>query len=141
MAFTFKGQLKKGQEGEDRLHRLFPDWIRTEGKVEDFFTPSGMAIEVKTESRTTKQTPNLALELESSPGRPGAIERALNDGIDYIVYLFADDLYFVYRPRRLMAFINAYKDKYRQVKVKNPTYYTTVLLVPREDLKEFECQL
>lgn len=141
MVYQFKSQLKKGQDGEARMHAIFPDWVRTDGKIEDFFTATGAAIEVKTESRTTEETPNLALELESSPGRPGAIQRAVNDGIDYIVYLFADDKYFIYSPKKLLAFMDKHKDKYRQVKVKNKTYFTTVLLVPREALKEFECQL
>lgn len=140
MAFTFKGQLKKGHEGEERIQKLFPNWIRTDGRAEDFFTPAGGSIEVKAESRTTEETPNLALELESSPGRPGAIERAVVDNIDYVVYLFADDKYFAYNPKRLLAFMQENKDKYRQVKVRNATYYTTVLLVPREALREFECQ-
>jgi hypothetical protein len=140
MVFSFKGQLKKGQEGEERIHKLFPNWIRTDGMVEDFITGGGSSVEIKTESRTTKQTPNLALEWESSPGKPGAIERAVNDNIDYIVYLFADNIYYAYRPKRLLAFMQKYKDKYRHVKIRNATYYTTVILIPREDLKEFECQ-
>ena len=135
MRYNFRSSLKQGAAGEDRLHKLFPAWTRKDGKKEDFVTPEGKKVELKTEGRTTEQTPNLALEWESSPGKPGAIRRACDDLIDYIIYLYADDKYFVYRPEELLLFMVENEDLYRMVKVQNSTYTTLVLLVPRDAVK------
>jgi hypothetical protein len=141
MIYKFNESLKAGAAGEDKVQQLYPDWVRTDGRIADFITPDGKKIEVKTERRTTAETPNLALELASSPGRPGAIERAVADGIDYILYQFADDIIFVYQPVPLLSYMNENKHNYRQVNVNNGSYHSTVLLVPRIDLRRFECKI
>lgn len=137
----FKSKLKQGQSGEDRLHKLFPNWLRADGRIADFVTDEGHLIELKTESRTTEQTPNLALEMASSPGKPGAIQRAINDGIDTIVYMYADDRLFAYAPAALLEFAIQNRKKYRTVFVPNDSYESEVLLVPRDAVKHLERQL
>ena len=132
----FKSSLAKGHEGEIYMQSLFPKWRRTDGYKEDLITEDGKLVEIKTESRTTEQTPNVALEWASSPGRPGAIERACKDGVTYLIYLFADKKYFVYDPVKVWAFMRKNYAKYRRVSIVNPTYYSTVLLVPRADLED-----
>ena len=102
MKANFKNDLARGAKGEDRIASMFPKWTRSSGRKEDFVTDKGELVEVKTESRTTEQTANVALETESSPGRPGAIQRAVNDGVSLVVYLFADGEYFVYDAVRLL---------------------------------------
>lgn len=138
MRADFKSDLKRGAAGEERIAAMFPSWSRSSGRKEDFVTDKGELVEIKTESRTTTQTPNLALEVESSPGKPGAIQRAVNDGVSLVVYLFADNEYFVYDAVRLLQFMRDKSDKYRTVKIPNKTYYTTVILIPREDLEGVE---
>lgn len=138
---NFKSSLKAGAAGEARLHKLFPAWTRTAGRVEDFRTSEGKLVELKTEGRATTQTPNLALELMSSPGRPGAIARAVADNITYMIYLFADDKYFVYEPVALLEYMTVHANKYRLVQIPNRTYETTVMLVPRADLTHLEVKL
>lgn len=138
MTANFLKDLKRGQAGEDRLHKMFPKWTRSSGRKEDFVTEAGELVECKFESRTTEQTPNVALEVESSPGKPGAIQRAVNDGVSLIVYLFADDKHFVYDSVSLLTFMKLHDNKYRKVRVPNKTYFTTVILIPRDDLKEIE---
>ena len=135
---SFLIDLKRGQDAEAKFHTKFPTWQRTDGRRADFIMPDGRTVELKTESRTTKETPNLALELESSPGKPGAIERAVRDGVTFIIYWFADDKYFVYQPSTLLAYLTLHNSKHRIIKVRNATYFTTVCLVPRDALKEFE---
>lgn len=137
---NFKSSLGRGALGEAKFHKLFPTWTRTDGKKEDFITPEGKLVELKTEGRSTEQTPNLALELMSSPGKPGAVQRAVNDGIHYIVYLFADGKYFVYEPKALLEFMNT-ATKYRIVQIPNRTYETTVILIPRADVAHLEVTL
>ncbi len=137
----FGRSLSRGKMGEERIHKLFPTWTRTDGRKEDFITPEGKLVELKTEGRATTETKNLALELMSSPGKPGAIQRAVNDNIDYIIYLFADGKYFVYEPKRLLAYMNEFAGQYRLVNIPNRTYETTVMLVPRADVAHLELEL
>lgn len=141
MSYNFKSSLRQGQKGEEAFHKLFPDWTRSDGKKEDFVMPNGKLVELKTEGRTTEETPNVALELESSKGRPGAIQRAMTDGVHFVVYVFADGKYFVYDTLKLNEFIVERQSEYRNVKIQNSTYQSIVLLVPREDLKRCEVPL
>lgn len=141
MKHNFKKSLAAGAKGEDRIHAMFPKWTRKDGRKEDFVTEDGLLVEVKTESRTTEQTPNVALEVESSPGKPGAIQRAVNDGVSLVVYLFADDKMFFYDATRLLDFMKVNDSKYRVVKIANRTYNTTIIVVPRADLKEVEVEI
>lgn len=137
--FNFKSSLAQGHAGEQRMLSLFPNWKRTDGRKEDFIMPNGHTVELKAEQRSTIETPNLAVELESSPGRPGALERAVNDDITYIVFLYSDGNYFTYKPQELLNFTKS--NSFRIVKVQNPTYETTVALVPRRDVQHLEVQL
>lgn len=141
MRYNFKSSLKQGAAGEERLHKVFPTWTRTDGRREDFVTPEGKKIELKTEGRTTEETKNLALEWESSPGKPGAIERAVADDIDYIIYLYADDKYFVYTPASLLEYMLRHEEKHRMVRVQNSTYVTLVLLVPRDAVEHLRVEV
>lgn len=135
MTHKFKDSLKAGAAGEDRIQAMFPTWVRNDGRKQDFTMPDGTKVEVKTESRTTEQTPNVALEWESSPGRPGAIKRAVDDGIKYVVYLFKDDKIFSYDAKKLFDYMVDNVERYRMVGIRNSTYITQVLIVPRAHLK------
>lgn len=137
----FKSKLKQGQSGEDRLHKLFPDWLRADGRVADFVTADGHLVELKTESRSTADTPNLAIEMASSPGKAGAIERAVTDNIDMIVFMYSDDKLFAYHPAALLEFANVHRKKYRTVFVPNDGYDTEVLLIPRSAVTHLERNL
>ncbi len=140
MTSNFKHDLKRGAAGEDRIAKMFPKWTRNDGRKQDFTTDKGILIEVKTESRTTLQTPNVALEVESSPGRPGAIQRAVSDGVSVVLYLFSDDKLFAYDAVGLLAFMTFHEGVYRTVKIPNKNYHTTVMIVPREALKDVEVE-
>lgn len=139
MSANFKTDLKRGAAGEERIQAMFPKWTRKDGRKEDFVTEQGELVEVKTESRTTAQTPNVALETESSPGKPGAIQRAVDDGVSLVVYIFADDKVFFYDAVKLLKFMNS-PHNYREVKIQNRTYQTTIIVVPRADLKDVQVE-
>lgn len=137
----FRSKLAQGQSGEERLHKLFPTWTRTDGKGADFITEHGFKVELKTESRSTAETPNIALELASSAGKPGAIHRAVEEGIDRIIFMYSDGALFCYSPAALLEFAVKNRTKYRTVFVDNDTYQTEVLLVPRKDVAALEWAL
>lgn len=131
----FKSSLAYGHAGESRLASIKPSWRRTDGIKEDFVTPEGLLVELKTESRKSTDTPNIACELASSFGKPGAIERAVIDGIDIIIFLFADDQLFQYKVADLWSYVQENKDEHRTVLVENAGYRSSVLLVPRGNIE------
>lgn len=131
---NFKNSLKVGHQGEKKFHKLHPEYIRTDGRLEDFIAPTGELVEIKYETRTTEQTLNLALELQSSETKPGAIARAVADGISYITYMFADGQLFTYNPTDLLEHMTANSHKYRLVNIPNRGYTSVVMLVPRADV-------
>jgi hypothetical protein len=137
----FKQDLQKGHDAEIRFNALFPSWKRLDGLKADFELPNGDTVELKSEQRTTAQTPNLAVEWASSPGKPGAIERAYLDNVTYIVYLYADDNYFMFKTGDLWAFIKRNYPNYRKVKVENVNYDTEVCLIPRVDVAHLLVQI
>ena len=73
--YTFKDSLAQGTAGELRFLAMFPLLQMTDGRKADFILPNGRKADLKTESRSTAQTANFAIELYSSVDRPGAIER------------------------------------------------------------------
>lgn len=138
---SFQKDLKQGKAGEDAFHKLYPKLIKTNGRLYDFETIAGKRVELKTETRTTGETPNLALELNSSGGRLGCIQNAFKNSVDYLVYAFADDKHFVYNCTAVFIYMVSNAYRYRQVQVPNGTYKTTIVLIPRADLKALEVLL
>lgn len=136
--FHFGSSLRQGTRGEERLLELYPNLKKGDGRKVDIYTPSGKHIELKSESRTIKETPNLAIEVGHSNGSVGALDRACNDNIDYLVYMFGCGTIFTYNPKQLKEFLDKSTINFRLVNVKNKSYTTTVKLVPREVVKHLE---
>lgn len=139
MSSFFESSLSYGKLREECFHALHPQLVRTDGLAEDFRTKSGKTIELKSERRQSIDTPNIAVEVESSPGSPGALQRAVNDNITIIVWMFADFATYAYRPEELAAFLTTFSG--RIVEVNNGNYLTKVLLVPRDAVKHLEVDL
>lgn len=78
--------------------------VPKQGLLEDFVDVKGQKWELKSERRTTMQTSNIAVEMVSSFRRQGAMYNARDNGVKYIVYLFADNIYFVYDFEKLFFF-------------------------------------
>lgn len=135
MSSYFQSSLKAGQIGEAAFHELYPDWERLEGTSADFKMPDGRLVELKTELRSTADTPNMAIELNSSAGKPGALEKSVTDGCSFIVYYYSDGAYFAFDPKELLEYVTKYRMLYRKVSVPNANYDTTVLLLPRRDIE------
>jgi len=134
MAYNFHNSLVAGHIGESRFKMLHPQMVATDGQTCDFVSSiTGLKYEVKTESRSVFETPNVAIELSSSFGRPGALHNAFKHS-DVLVYQFASGQLFAYDIKRLYYWMKKYKHNYRQVSVRNLTYSSTVALVPRKHL-------
>jgi len=133
--YNFSKSLVAGHLGESRFKMLYPQMTATDGRTCDFIsTLSGLRYEVKTESRSIFETPNVAIELSSSAGRKGALHNAFAHS-DIIVYQFASGQLFAYDVKKLFYWIRKHKQNYRTVTIPNTTYKSTVLLVPRKHLE------
>jgi hypothetical protein len=139
MGNQFENSLKSGHVGEIRMNAIKPAWVRTNGLKEDFILPDGDYLELKTESRASTDTPNIAVELSSSPGKPGALQSAVNNGCKYICFLFADDKYYIYNAQKLLEYVLS--ANHRTVKVANANYNSVVMLVPRTAVEDLLCQI
>ena len=138
---SFKADLAFGQDAEVEFHKLYPWLIREDGRKYDFSTPTGKLVELKTEKRTTAETPNVALEISSSVGRVGCIRNSFGYGVHYLVFSYADGKHFVYDCTSVFIYLISNAYRYRSVLVSNGSYQTTVVLVPRADLKALEVRL
>ena len=138
MTHSFQKSLSVGKRGEQALHKLFPSWTRLDGLKADFVTPLGTKIECKFESRASTETENFAMELQSRPGRPGAIQQAVQNGCEFITYLFSDGELFCFRCDLLLHWLVMNAHKHRQVEIPNKTYKTTIVLIPRKELRKLE---
>lgn len=93
---------------------------------------SGYA-EIKVETRTTEQTPNLAIE------RWSKTEQQTNGGpwstqAKYYAHLFADWHLFVMFRLPLLEWLNTEYNSFRTFQARNAGYVTSGILVPRERL-------
>lgn len=91
------------------------------------------SIELKIESRTSAQTPNLAIERYSSKEKPGG---PFSTSAVYYAHYFADGLFCIARREALTAYVLQNSDQWRKVHAANPGYSSTVYLVPRVNVMQ-----
>lgn len=111
--FDFKKQLKIGAKGEDLFLSLYPEAKKADGIKYDF-TWRGKSVEIKTDSYDMGATPNFFFEhisdvksMESAKTKMGGPWRALEDGVDYFVYLFSTQKKcFWFKPKPLVEFLD-----------------------------------
>ena len=127
----FDRDLSYGQYAELYIGAVHPTWVRNGGLGVDFTLPNGKTLELKAERRSSWETANIAVEIESSPGTPGAIYRAKAEGAAYIAYLFADNAFFIYTVDEVLKKLEGK----RVISVPNANYDTKIVLVPRAELR------
>ena len=99
--FGFQKQLRIGEAGEASLKKVYHREVVTYvGREWDFIDNHGMRIEVKTDSRSLLDTPNVFIERWSSmgpPKKPGGPWQAAQHGVHHFVIWFPKDgVYFVF---------------------------------------------
>lgn len=129
----FNYDLKIGHEGEDRFASKYPEFKRTDGRSNDLISKTGETVEVKFETRTSKETPNFFVEYISneskkSPGGPWQSKA------DYFCFWFSDDVHFVFRTEefRERAEHRIKQAKLKPVRIKNKGYDTLGFPMPRK---------
>lgn len=132
MQYNFRKSLIAGQLGENRFKRLFPQMMATDGLTCDFISrDTNLRYEVKSESRSIFETPNVAIEISSSAGRRGALHNAKQYS-DIIVFMFGSGQLFAYDIKKLFYWVRHNRDAYRHVMISNGSYNSEVVLVPRK---------
>ena len=126
--------LSYGQKREQDFIALVPflHLKAQNGLKEDFIDINGDKWELKSERRTSAQTPNIAVEISSSFKRPGGLYNAHKNGTKYICYLFADNKYFVYDVSKLYYLSKHIAAKHGTIAVRNSN--ARIILLPRERL-------
>lgn len=137
MVFTVSWtiDLSYGQKREKDFVELLPELklVAQNGIKEDFIDKNGDKWELKSERRTTAQTPNIAVEVISSYKRQGAIYNAFKNKTKYICYLFADNVFFVYDVSKLYYLAKHIATKHGTIKVRNSN--ARIILLPRKRIQ------
>ena len=130
-------QLAIGAAGEELFLKFNPDLIRLDGKKGDFMGFSKRKIELKTESRTTKETDNFFVEryrndVNMTPGGPW---QADEHGVYYIVYMFGDGIVYWFRVADLVEWLDAHEKDYKKHRIPNKGWAAIGWLVPRASVE------
>ena len=135
--FDMKEQLAKGDAGEVLFLKYHPDLTRLDGRKGDFIGFTQRKIELKTDSRTTRNTPNFFMEhvRNEDTGAPGGPWQSADTDVYYFVYLFADGFIYWFETAALVLFLNQHKDSYKSHRVFNRGWTATGFLVPRASLE------
>src|SRR5271166_4008141 len=130
-------QLAIGAAGEELFLKFNPDLTRLDGKKGDFMGFSKRKIELKTESRTTKETDNFFVEryrndVNMTPGGPW---QADEHGDYYIVYMFGDGIVYWFRVADLVEWLDAHEKDYKKHRIPNKGWAAIGWLVPRASVE------
>lgn len=125
----FKESLKRGQDGETELLKLWPELIAADGRKHDFTLPNGDTVELKTDYYDADKTPNFFMERWSNwaDKKPGGVWQS---SATYFAYYFIKNgLLFVFKTNALREFMDG--QKYGGISVRNKGWTTVGYRVPR----------
>lgn len=136
--FTFKKQLDIGAKGEEFFLECYKDKAsKSDGRKFDLFY-DGKSVELKTDTYPLEKTPNFFMEQFGSinDNKLGGPWRAAKDGVEFFVYLYANDrTFYWFETKELVKFLDEYIKGKRGRTVANKGYITLGFLVPRLDCK------
>lgn len=140
--FDFKAQLKQGAAAEEIFASLCPFLERTDGRRGDFKFKSGKnkgaIVELKSESRTTEETPNFFFERYSSIAKknPGGVWQTAQHGGTFFVILFACGTAFWFKVSELLSALEEIisKEKPYLISIRNNGYSTGGFKINRDKL-------
>jgi hypothetical protein len=144
--FTFKKQHKLGQDGESLFLSCYPKFkpILSDGIKFDITIKEKIgnkifdkSVELKTDYYEMGKTKNIFFEKYGSniTQKLGGTFRALDDKVDWFVYLYIKDkTFYWFNPQTICKFLDTYiKDK-SPFHIKNKGYYSIGYLVPRAEV-------
>jgi hypothetical protein len=134
--FDFKKQLKVGAKGESLFLSLYPKLEKADGIKYDFML-GDKTLELKTDTYSMTETPNFFMEhlSDCKSGKLGGPWRALQDGVDYFVYMYqAQKQCFWFEPKPLVEFLDVYIRTAGYKVIRNKGWTSHGYTVPRETL-------
>lgn len=141
--FTWQKQFNVGKNGERIFAELYPNLIKTDGRISDF-TLNGDGVELKTDTYSMDKTENFFMEYFGNVDKAkiGGPWRAANDKVKWFVYMFIKEKKcFWFDSIELVAFLDKYVTKLKPKTVRNPGYEAMGYAVPRDALKHLEKQI
>ncbi len=134
--FNFKEQKKKGSRGESLFMEYYKEEMPRNSPIRDFdiMIRDNEKIELKTDFTTSL---NFFIERysDTEKKKPGSIWQ--NGDVDYFIYFFINELVFYwFEPTMLRKYIEKNIDKYETRRAYNPGYYSTGILIKREELEK-----
>lgn len=128
--YDFKKQLAVGNKGEELFLKYHPDIQRLDGRKGDFMGFTNQKIELKTDSRTCKQTPNLFIERYRNDKKDaGGPWQAKEHEVHWFVYMFADTFIYWFEVEELIKFLE--ENKFPSRSIQNRGWSAMGYLVPR----------
>lgn len=138
--FDFQTQMKAGDLGEALFLKCYaslePQKSHGDLRV-DFHLKDGKTIELKADTYREEDTPNFFMEYFSdmNTGKKGGPWRALDDGIDYFVYLFLKNkTFYWFEPRVICPILDKFIEGKSYKQIKNKGWLTIGYTVPRDSL-------
>lgn len=138
--FSFKKQLKYGDDGEDFFikcyHKLNPR--KSSSREADIIINDKEKVELKSDRYTEEKTENFFIELigNTNTGKLGGAHLSVKNDIDFFVYHYVNNrTFYWFRPSELVSFVNSNKDKLVKKEVRNIGWASLGVLVPRNMVK------
>lgn len=129
-------QLAVGKKAEKAFLEAYPDLHELDGLTGDFIGKTGRKIELKAESRTTKQTPNMFIErFRDEEEKDGGAWQAAAHGVHYLVYLFSDGFVYWMPVKELIKHLEANEASYKKSRIQNRGWSAVGWIVPRASLE------
>jgi hypothetical protein len=137
MVFQFNKQLNVGDCGEKLFLKTYQSRKveKADGIKFDFTIDDRKTVELKTDTYSMERTPNFFMEYfgNRDTGALGGPWRALQDKVDYFVYLFLNDgVFFWFDPKTLCPFLDIEINKLQPKEIPNRTWTTVGFAVSRE---------
>lgn len=132
--FDFKEQLIVGNKGEKIFLELYPEAKKEDTKKYDF-SFRGKTVELKTDTYSMEETGNFFMEhiADIKTGKVGGPWRALEDNVDYFVYMFLQEkCCFWFEPKPLVEYLDKYIKTVGYKTIRNKAWTSRGYTLPRE---------
>jgi hypothetical protein len=130
----FNKSLEIGLAAEEQFLQRFPALTKSDSRRQDFLTPSGKKVELKSDSYDPARTTNYFIELVSviEDDRVGGPFQSLHKGVHFYCYQYVQtsDLY-IFDVEALCARVLQLMPGLDTARVRNYGYSTLGLKVPR----------
>ena len=136
-SWSMQKQLSIGSKAEELFLKYHPDVTRLDGRKGDFIGFTQKKIELKADSRSVRDTPNMFVERYSvlSSKKAGGPWQAAEHEVYYFVYLFSCGTIYWFETAALIEHLERNESTYQSRAIRNRAWTTLGYLVPRASLE------